>query len=75
MLTKIKAVPKLAAALALAAALTFGATQALADIDCTPLPPHTCIGDPDMCWDFCRENSYEGGECFSPFDCCICLEK
>ncbi len=77
MLSKIKVLPRLAAALAVAAALTFGATQALADIDCTPLPPHTCNDkDPDYCWGFCIDpGGYEGGECFSPFDCCICLEK
>jgi len=78
MLSKIKVLPRLAAALAVAAALTFGATQALADIDCTPLPPHTCKDYPPVgvyCWDFCIANSYEGGECFTGLDCCICLEK
>ena len=76
MLSKIKALPKLAAALAVAAALTFGATQALADIECTPLPPHTCNDKgPTYCWDLCVDNEYEGGECFAGLDCCICLEK
>ncbi len=75
MLSKIKALPKLAAALAVAAALTFGTTQALADVDCTPLPEHTCVGNPGMCWQFCIENQYEGGQCLIGQDCCICLEK
>ena len=76
MLSKIKVLPRLAAALAVAAALTFGATQALAVMDCTPLPPHTCNDKgPEYCWELCEENNYFGGECFTGFDCCICLEK
>jgi len=81
MLSKIKALPKLAAALAVAAALTFGATEALMGDppQCTPLPPHTCKyqGDPDgWCADFCYQNSYPRvGECLLTDDCCICLEK
>ncbi len=77
MLSKIKVVPKLASALAVAAALTFGATQALADTDCTPLPTHTCADkDPGWCVGFCQANSYPyGGECMVGWDCCICLEK
>ncbi len=75
MLSKFKTLPKLAAALAVAAALTFGATQALADIECTPLPPHTCPV-PDECEDVCWENGYPyGGECFIGLGCCICFEK
>ncbi len=58
MLSKIKALPKLAAALAVAAALTFGATQALARIDCSELPPHTCNdkGNPNEWCNTCSIN-------------------
>ncbi len=79
MLSKIKALPKLAAALAVAAALTFGTTQALAAPPCTPLPPHTCNDKEPTpnawCWDFCEDNDYLGGDCYTAFDCCICVGK
>lgn len=78
MLSKMKALPKLAAALAVAAALTFGATEALAEPDCTPLPPHSCAGErfPHVfCTNLCIENNYYGGECLLALDCCLCLEK
>ena len=77
MLSKIKAVPRIAAALAVAAALTFGAAQALPDSPCTPLPPHTCADkDPEWCDGFCASNSYpDGGSCLTGLDCCLCLEK
>jgi len=78
MLSKIKTLPKFAAALAVAAALVFGTTQALAGSPCSPLPQHTCNdkGDPnDWCWWFCVDNEYEGGSCLTAFDCCLCLEK
>ena len=76
MLSKIKTVPQIAAAIAVAAALTFGATQALADVECTPLPPHTCNNKPPgWCSGFCQDNDYEGGQCLAGLDCCLCLEK
>ncbi len=79
MLSTIKALPKLAAALAVAGALTFGATQALAHDECTPLPPHTCNdkGNPNQwCNAFCIDpGGYFGGGCNAEFDCCACLEK
>ncbi len=74
MLSKIKALPKLAAALAVAAALTFGAMQALADSPCTPLPPHTCAPGVD-CESFCSDNEYLGGQCLTSLHCCVCYEK
>ncbi len=74
MLSRIKALPKLAAALAVAAALTFGVTQALADSPCSPLPPHTC--DPGVyCDSFCANSGYEGGQCLTSLHCCVCYEK
>ena len=74
MLSKIKALPKLAAALAVAAALTFGATQALAWPRCTDgLPPHTCP-TPDNCMDVCQGGGYLGGQCNTNFSCCVCYE-
>ena len=77
MLSEIRVVTRVAAALAAAAALTFGTTQALADVDCTPLPPHSCVGQgPTFCPDLCDNNGYEyGGQCFTGLDCCICFEK
>ena len=80
MLSKIKVLPRLAAALAVAAALTFGATQALARTECSALPPHTCNDKsptPDQwCNAFCIDpGGYWGGQCLTGLDCCICLEK
>ncbi len=80
MLSKIKAVPQIAAAIAVAAVLTFGATQALADSPCSELPPHTCADkspDPDTwCNGFCQDpGGYLGGSCLEGLDCCICFEK
>ena len=79
MLSKAKAVPRIVAALAVAAALTFGATQALAGSPCSPLPPHTCAnqGNPDAwCDDFCQDpGGYLGGSCLQGLDCCVCYEK
>jgi hypothetical protein len=73
MLSKIKAVPKLAAALALAAALTFGVAQALATADCTPGLPQTCSPD---CDSVCRTHGYDyGGMCIQSVPCCLCYEK
>ena len=78
MLSKIKALPKLTAALAVAAALVFGTTQALAGSPCTPLPPHTCKDYPPVgvdCDEFCVDEEYWGGQCLVALDCCVCLEK
>jgi hypothetical protein len=82
MLSKIKALPKLAAALAVAVALTFGTTEALMGdrSPCTPLPPHTCKyeQDPDAyCLALCIANSYppDDAECVLQYDCCQCLER
>ena len=73
MLSRIKAVPKLAGALALAAALSFGAAQALAPADCTPGLPQTCSPD---CDDLCDQYGYHyGGTCIQSVPCCLCLEK
>ena len=82
MLSTIKALPRLVAALTVAGALTFGATQALADDppQCTGgLPPHTCKDYPQSgvwCPTFCGNNGYPyAGECNTLDDCCVCLEK
>ncbi|UCD22989.1 MAG: hypothetical protein JSW51_07920 [Gemmatimonadota bacterium] len=73
MLKKIKALPKLAAALALAAALTFGVAQALETADCTPGLPQTCSPN---CTQLCAEYGYHfGGTCIQSVPCCLCLEK
>ncbi len=75
MLSKIKAVPQIAAALAVVAALTFGATQVFANPHCTGgLPPHTCPY-PDNCYDVCTGGGYLGGQCNTNFSCCLCYEK
>ena len=80
MLSKIKTVPQIAAAIAVAAALTFGATQALARSPCSPLPPYTCADKtptPDeWCNVYCVDpGGYLGGSCLEGLDCCICYEK
>ncbi len=79
MLSKIKAVPQVLAALAVAAVLTFGATQAVAEDPCTDLPPHSCKYYPASgvhCPTYCGNNGYPfGGECLTGQDCCMCLEK
>ncbi|UCD24652.1 MAG: hypothetical protein JSW51_01685 [Gemmatimonadota bacterium] len=75
MLSKIKTVPQIAAAIAVAAALTFGATQALADPNCTEgLPPHTCP-TPDDCMSVCVLGGHMGGQCNTNFSCCLCFDK
>jgi len=80
MLSTIKALPKLAAALAVAAALTFGATQALADDPPNCSAPITACNhkaDPDAyCAQvFCPTYYGNPGECNSFDNCCLCLEK
>jgi hypothetical protein len=79
MLSRVKALPRFAAAIAVAAALVFGTTQALAGSPCTPLPPHSCKYYPQSgvdCVGFCVTNGYPyGGECLTGLDCCLCLEK
>jgi hypothetical protein len=73
MLKKIKALPKLAGALALAAALTFGVAQALETVDCTPGLPQTCSPNCDQ---LCRNYGYPyGGMCIQSVPCCLCYEK
>ena len=73
MLSKIKALPKLAAVLALAAALTFGVGQALATAECTPGLPQTCSPDcGQLCWE---HGYYYGGSCIQSVPCCLCLEQ
>jgi hypothetical protein len=78
MLSKIKALPKLVAALAVAVALTFGATEALADDppNCsTPITACKNKTDPDgFCLAFCITHYQNPGECNTFDDCCLCLE-
>jgi len=75
MRTRLKLFRNLSLAAGIAVALMFGATQALADSPCTPLPPHTCPS-PDDCIEVCQNNGYPfGGDCLVGLACCICLEK
>jgi hypothetical protein len=57
--------------LLVAAALTFGASQALAS------SANECLGtcpplDDRTCWDACVEAGFVGGDCVG--SCCFCLE-
>jgi len=71
---RLKRLRNVAFAAGVSLALTFGATQALARPPCTELPPHTC--DPGVnCWQFCEDNEYAGGSCYTPAHCCVCVEK
>lgn len=65
-------------ALAVTAAMAFGAQTALAGTGwiCTQgLPPHSCVGqDPDFCDELCSENNHFGGTCNTTLDCCVCFD-
>jgi hypothetical protein len=79
MLSKIKALPKLVAALAVGLALTFGAAEALADDPPNCSAPITACNhkaDPYYYCNnvFCPAYYQNGGVCNSFDDCCLCLE-
>lgn len=79
MISKIKALPKLVAALAVAAALTFGASEALmGDPPNCSTPITACKHKPNpnaFCVTFCLGEYGNPGECNLVDDCCLCLEK
>ncbi len=75
MRTRLKLFRDLAFAAGIAMALTFGATQAYAGLDCST-PITACNSEPpEFCEDFCFEEYGFWGMCNSRDDCCLCLEK